>query len=39
VTLLPGRKTELVFTPRHGRTVTSADLAASLKIRNLSETF
>jgi beta-mannosidase len=39
VTLLPGRKTELVFTPRHGRTVTSADLASSLKIRNLSETF
>jgi len=39
VTLLPGRKTELVFTPRHGASVTSNDLAASLKVRDLSETF
>jgi beta-mannosidase len=39
VTLLPGRKAELVFTPRHGRRVTSGELAPSLKIRNLSETF
>jgi beta-mannosidase len=39
VTLLPGRRTELVFTPRHGHAVTSAELAASLRVRNLAETF
>ncbi|MGV8832827.1 MAG: beta-mannosidase [Devosia sp.] len=39
VTLLPGRITELVFTPRHGATASAAELAPSLKVRNLSETF
>ncbi|MCZ4344911.1 glycoside hydrolase family 2 protein [Devosia neptuniae] len=39
ITLLPGRTTELVFTPRHGATVSSTDLAKSLKVRNLAETF
>src|SRR5690606_12753529 len=39
LTLLPGRPVELVFHPRHGAKVTSADLAKSLKIRNLAETF
>ena len=39
LTLLPGRRAELVFHPRHGASVTSADLAASLKIRHLAETF
>ncbi|MHA6691556.1 beta-mannosidase [Devosia sp. A449] len=39
LTLLPGRPTELTFTPRHGATTTSADLARSLQLRNLSETF
>jgi beta-mannosidase len=39
VTLLPGRKTELVFTPRHGATATSAQLAPTLQVRDLSETF
>jgi beta-mannosidase len=39
VTLLPGRKTELVFTPRHGATATSAQLAPTLQVRDLSRTF
>ena len=39
LTLLPGRKVELTFYPRHGAKVTSADLAGSLKVRNLAETF
>ena len=39
ITLLPGRETTLTFTPRHGKSATSADLAASLKVRNLAETF
>ncbi|MET3926153.1 glycoside hydrolase family 2 protein [Devosia sp. 2618] len=39
VTLLPSCKTSLTFTPRHGAAATSADLASSLKVRNLSETF
>lgn len=39
VTLLPGRNTELTFTPRHGAQPTAAELVQSLKVRNLSETF
>jgi beta-mannosidase len=39
ITLLPGRSRELTFTPRHGATTTSADLAPSLKLRNLRDTF
>ncbi|MDV3251520.1 glycoside hydrolase family 2 protein [Devosia sp. BK] len=39
LTLLPGKPVELVFHPRHGASVTSADLRNSLKIRNLAETF
>jgi beta-mannosidase len=39
LTLLPGRKAELVFHPRHGASVTSSDLQASLKVRHLAETF
>ena len=39
VTLLPGRQTELTFTPRHGATPSAAELVKSLKVRNLSETF
>lgn len=39
VTLLPGRETVLTFTPRHGKSATSAELAATLKVRNLAETF
>ncbi len=39
LTLLPARKAELVFHPRHGARVTSAELARSLKVRHLAETF
>ncbi|UXN73425.1 hypothetical protein N8D56_21510 [Devosia sp. A8/3-2] len=39
VTLLPGRKTELSFTPRRGATPSASELTTSLKVRNLSETF
>ncbi|WP_160297789.1 beta-mannosidase [Devosia chinhatensis] len=39
LTLLPGRKAELVFHARHGASVTSADLAPSLRVRHLAETF
>ncbi len=39
LTLLPGRPVEVVFTPRHGATVSSADLSGSLKVRHLAETF
>jgi beta-mannosidase len=39
LTLLPGEKAELVFHPRHGATIASADLAGSLKVQHLSETF
>ena len=39
VTLLPGRHTELTFTPRHGAKPSAAELVKSLKVRNLSETF
>jgi beta-mannosidase len=39
VTLLPGRETELVFTPRHGATPSAAEMAATLRVRNLRETF
>ena len=39
VTLLPGRQTDLTFTPRHGATPSAAELVKSLKVRNLSETF
>jgi beta-mannosidase len=39
VTLLPGRHTELTFTPRHGATPSAAELVTSLRVRDLSETF
>lgn len=39
ITLLPGQKVDLAFVPRHGAKVTSSDLAASLTLRNLAETF
>ncbi len=39
LTLLPGRKVDLVFHPRHGAAVGSAELAGSLKLRHLAETF
>lgn len=39
VTLLPGRNTELTFTPRHGAKPTASELVKSLRVRNLSETF
>ncbi|MBJ3785192.1 beta-mannosidase [Devosia sediminis] len=39
VTLLPGKPVELTFIPRHGAAVTSEDLAGSLKVRHLAETF
>lgn len=39
VTLLPGKPVEITFHPRHGATVTSADLSGSLQVRNLAETF
>ncbi|SMQ61260.1 beta-mannosidase [Devosia lucknowensis] len=39
LTLLPGRPVELVFHPRHGASVTSAELSGSLKVRHLAETF
>ncbi|MCP8884222.1 glycoside hydrolase family 2 protein [Devosia sp. XJ19-1] len=39
ITLLPGRPIELTFIPRHGASVTSEQLAASLKVRHLAETF
>lgn len=39
VTLLPGRTTELTFTPRHGATPSAAELVQSLKVRNLRDTF
>ena len=39
LTLLPGRPVELVFHPRHGAVVTSAELAGSLKVQHLAETF
>jgi beta-mannosidase len=39
LTLLPGHKAELVFHPRHGANVTSAELAGSLTLRHLAETF
>ncbi|NGP18726.1 beta-mannosidase [Devosia aurantiaca] len=39
LTLLPGRLVELVFHPRHGRQVRSAELAGSLQVRHLAETF
>ena len=39
VTLLPGRTTDLTFTPRHGATPSASELVQSLKVRNLSETF
>ncbi|HTO29277.1 MAG TPA: glycoside hydrolase family 2 protein, partial [Devosia sp.] len=35
VTLLPGRNTELTFTPRHGAKPTASELVKSLKVRNL----
>jgi beta-mannosidase len=39
VTLLPGRKTTLTFTPRHGASVSAEALAGGFKLRNLAETF
>jgi len=39
VTLLPGRETKLTFTPRHGAKASPAQLASSLRVRNLRETF
>jgi len=39
ITLLPGRPVELAFVPRHGASVSSADLGGSLKVRHLAETF
>lgn len=39
LTLLPGRPLELVFHPRHGAAPTSAELAASLKLAHLAQTF
>lgn len=39
ITLLPGRQVDLTFMPRHGAKVTSSDLAGSLTLRNLAETF
>ncbi|KKC39937.1 hypothetical protein WH87_06615 [Devosia epidermidihirudinis] len=39
VTLLPGRQTDLTFTPRHGATPSAAEVIQSLKVRNLYETF
>ena len=39
LTLLPGRPVELVFHPRHGASVRSADLAGSPQVRHLAETF
>lgn len=39
ITLLPGRSVDLVFHPRHGNSVTAAELSKSLRVRNLAETF
>ncbi len=39
LTLLPGQPVDLIFHPRHGIAVTSADLSDSLSVRNLAETF
>ena len=39
ITLLPGHPRTLTFTPRHGAATTLAEVSASLKLRNLSETF
>jgi beta-mannosidase len=39
ITLLPGRPVELTFIPRHGASVSAADLMGSLKLRHLAETF
>lgn len=39
LTLLPGRPVDLVFHPRHGAAVTPGDLADTLGLRNLAETF
>ena len=39
LTLLPGRETSLTFTPRHGVSVSKADLAKGLKLSHLRETY
>jgi beta-mannosidase len=39
ITLLPGRPSEVMFTPRHGERASSEELGRSLVIRNLAETF
>jgi beta-mannosidase len=39
ITLIPGHPVTLTFTPRHGKTVEIAALAASTRVRNLAETF
>ena len=39
LTLLPGRPVELVFHPRHGARASAAQLAESLRVQHLAETF
>ncbi len=39
LTLIPGRPTELTFTPRHGNAASPAELAASLKVQHLRQTY
>jgi beta-mannosidase len=39
ITLLPGRPTVLGFTPRHGGKFSAQELAATLSIRTLADTF
>ncbi|WP_173087478.1 glycoside hydrolase family 2 protein [Devosia sp. 1635] len=39
ITLLPGRPTVLGFTPRHGGKFSAKELAATLSIRTLADTF
>jgi beta-mannosidase len=39
ITLLPGRPSELVFSPRHGERASSEQLGRTLVIRNLADTF
>ncbi|MFC3704612.1 glycoside hydrolase family 2 protein [Devosia honganensis] len=39
LTLLPGRRAELGFHPRHGAAASAAELQDSLRVRHLAETF
>ena len=39
LTLLPGRRAELGFHPRHGAAASAAELRDSLRVRHLAETF